>query len=96
MTNTEKLRTARGPEWVRLIRVVFDDVAPRLAADAKAILDATGALTAMDVLRLSKKHDIIPKYAFEWLEEKAVLPTGTYQKLRDRGFKPMKALEEIG
>jgi len=96
MTDKQHLRMAwKIGGFADVYARVRADVTPRLVRKAECIIEDTGQLTPADVITMAIDEDIIPKYAFEWLESAGVLPTGTYQKLQDRGFKVQKAVEEL-
>ncbi|MGG6267101.1 hypothetical protein ACQ4M3_13120 [Leptolyngbya sp. AN03gr2] len=85
--NSEALKTARGKRFVALLKQVYTESAPELAASAQAIIEAQGKLTIVDVGVLALQFNLQLKHASEFLEEQGVLPCGTYDRLKARNLK---------
>lgn len=93
---TEKLRHTRGKGYYTVLQAILADIGPQLAADAVAILaESGGKMTVYNVGCLAVKYDLNFKATCEWLEESRVIPTGTYQRLKERGLKAREVFEAV-
>jgi hypothetical protein len=89
---TDKLRVTRGKGYYTVLKQILAECGQQIIDDAN-IIKATGKLTVLDIGRLAVKYDLNLKATAEWLEENRALPTGTYQRLLDRGLKAREILE---
>ena len=55
-----------------------------------------GKVTTADVCRLANFYFVSMEAMMLWLEELRLLPSGTWDRLRDRGFKVREAQENLG
>lgn len=90
---TEQLKKARGKHFVLLLKQVYADLSPDLAEQALIIIKETGKLTPTDVGVLALRFNLQLKHTFEFLEEQNVLPSGTYDRLKDRGLKASEVIQ---
>lgn len=81
----------RGANYKRL----FDEVGDDLKDAALGIKSRTGKLTARDIGRMAQQFNLPIKTTFEFLEHREVLPTGTWQRLCDRGLTAKQVIEDI-
>ena len=56
----------------------------------------SGSLTAADVCRMAHHYSVSVEAMMRRLEQLGVLPRGTWDRLRDRGFKVREAQEQLG
>lgn len=84
-----------GEAYYGELKQILEEIGPQLRADAEAIKAAGGAITVADLCRLALKYTLNVKATCEALEDWRILACGTYDMLRDRGFKPMQALREV-
>jgi hypothetical protein len=94
---TESLKTARGKRFGSLLKQTYATLGPRLAEAARAIKQDTGKLTPRDVGGLALEYNLCLKHTFDFLEDTQdqVLPSGTYNRLKDRGLKANKLFEMV-
>jgi hypothetical protein len=86
---TQALKTARGKHFGTLLKQTYATLGPRLTEAARAIKQETGKITPTDVGKLALEFNLCLKHTFDFLEDvqDQVLPTGTYDRLKDRGLK---------
>jgi hypothetical protein len=86
---TEALKTARGQRFGSLLKQTYAVLGSRLANAARAIKQETGKITPVDVAKLALEFNLCLKHTFDFLEDvqDQVLPSGTYDRLKDRGLK---------
>jgi hypothetical protein len=86
---TEDLKTARGQRFGELIKETYYSLAPQLLSDARIIIATNNRLTLSDIVQLAIAFNLRLKHCFDFLEDPIdqILPSGTYQKLLDRGLK---------
>jgi hypothetical protein len=92
-------KTAKGERYYALWKAA-------LSLRGKEIVDAVleikaerGKVTIADIFHLMVKFDwprMRAKPFFEWLEETTMLPTGTYDNMKERGFVIKTACEKLG
>jgi hypothetical protein len=94
---TESLKTARGQRFGSLLKEAYAVLGPRLADSARGIKKNTGKLTPTDVGRLALQFNLCLKHTFDFLEDDQdqVLPSGTYDRLKDRGLKAKEVFEVV-
>ena len=94
---TESLKTARGQRFGSLLKQTYAVLGPRLANSARAIKQETGKITPVDVGGLALQFNLCLKHAFDFLEDvqDQVLPSGTYDRLKDRGLKAKELFEVV-
>lgn len=97
MTDIPRLRpfARRGVAYYDELRSVLAEIGPQLKADAETAKKERGKITPADLCRWALKYTLNVKATTEALEDMRILPTGTYDRMRDCGFKPMAALREI-
>jgi hypothetical protein len=84
----------QGKAYYTELKAILREVGYDLVQDAKRI-KGTGRFTVEDLCRLALKYNLNCKATCEHLEDKRVLPCGTYDRLRCRGFRPMKLMLEL-
>lgn len=82
----QDLKHARGHRYGELIRESYEELSPLLVIDANEMIKAEGKLSIVDVGTLAIRYNLHLKYACEFLEWQKMLPTGTYERLKDRGL----------
>ncbi len=94
---TEALKTTRGPRFGSLLKQTYAVLGPSLADAAREIKQDTGKLTPTDVGVLALQFNLCLKHTFEFLEDvqDQVLPSGTYDRLKDRGLKAKELFEVV-
>lgn len=63
--------------------------------DFKEIKSASSELKIKDIFLLSDKYDMPVKTTFSILEGVLLIPTGTFERLRDRGLKIGQIQKEL-
>ncbi len=93
----EQLKVARGKEFGKLLKQTYYALAPELVKEARNIIEATGKLNAKDIAKLAISFNLCMKHCSEFLEDpiNQLLPSGTYQKMLDRGLKPRLVINQI-
>jgi hypothetical protein len=81
---TESLKTAREREYFRYYQIAFRELSEMIKTDAEAIIAQRQKFTTIDIGVLAIKYNLAFKVCCEFLEKLAILPTGTYQKIRER------------
>lgn len=96
-TEPPRLRpyTHGGKAYYEELRAILAEIGPALKADAEAMRDDAGKLTVRALCQLALKYTLNVKATCEALEDMRILPTGTYDGLKDRGFKPMAMLRQV-
>lgn len=89
----EKLKQARGKEFTRLYKQLYQQSGKLLEAEARQIIEKKGGLSIRDVAKLAIRFNLQLKHAFEFLEGRGVLATGTYCRLQNRGLKVSEAMK---
>lgn len=84
---TTQLKVARGKEFVKLLKQTYYAIAPLLEKRANQMIEAEGKLTARMVGVLANEFNLCAKHTFEFLAHLKILPSGTYDRLIDRGLK---------
>jgi hypothetical protein len=94
---TESLKTARGKRFGSLLKQTYAMLGSRLANAARAIKQDTGKITPTDVGKLALEFNLCLKHTFDFLEDvqDQVLPSGTYDRLKDRGLKAKEVFEAV-
>ncbi|NER83303.1 MAG: hypothetical protein F6K42_27880 [Leptolyngbya sp. SIO1D8] len=77
----------RGRNYKKAMQVWI----PILVADAVEIYVNEKKLTALAISRIAVKRNFPIKTTFEFLEYAKILPSGTWDRLVDRGFTAAKA-----
>ena len=94
MTLTNQLRVARGKEFTRLLKQTYSTIAPLLETRTNQMIQTEGKLTPAMVGTLANEFNLCAKHTFEFLEELKILPSGTYDRLIDRGLKARDILKK--
>lgn len=85
---TESLKTARGKEYMRFYRLVFENLSEDIRIDATAIVENHHKFTAVNIAEIAIKYNLGFKPCCEFLETLKILPQGTYDRLKfQTGFK---------
>ncbi|NJM74686.1 MAG: hypothetical protein HC852_01665 [Acaryochloridaceae cyanobacterium RU_4_10] len=92
---TEALKTARGQRFGSLLKQTYALLGPRLTNSAREIKQQTGKLTPTDVGGLALQFSLCLKHTFDFLEDDRVLPSGTYDRLKDRGLKAKEVFKAV-
>ena len=88
------LSTSRGQTYYGNLKYYLSQKGQQVAEDALTIIRSSGRFSPANLLELVEKHGLPrsrTKIIAEWLEDCRILPSGTYEKLRGRGFNPTKA-----
>jgi len=88
---TEKLKAARGKQFLVLLDMAIDKIGPYLQAEIKK---RNGKVTVLDIAQLSVSYNLHFKTCTEMLEKLKILPTGTFLSLKDRGLNVKKVMAE--
>jgi hypothetical protein len=86
----------RGQAYGKAVRDVWAIASVALQARAQAIAKQRGKFTIVDLAQTSLEFGLSFKLTAEFLEELGVLPTGTYDRLKDsRGYRVATFLEAV-
>lgn len=87
-TLTECLKSARGKQYMRFYRLVFENLSEHIRTDATTIIKNHHKFTAVNIAEIAIKYNLGFKTCCEFLEKLKILPQGTYDRLRfQKGFK---------
>jgi hypothetical protein len=82
------INKTRGPAYGKAVQEVWAIASTVLRARAQAIAKERGKFTIVDLAQTSLEFGLSFKITAEFLEELGVLPTGTYDRLKDsRGYR---------
>jgi hypothetical protein len=88
------INKTRGQAYGRAVRQVWAITSEALRERAQEITAARGNFTIVDLAQTSLEFGLSFKLTAEFLEELEVLPTGTYDRLKDsRGYRVTKYLD---
>lgn len=85
----------QGKPYYAELRAIFKSEGQAIKDDVNRVHRAHHKLTVADVCRLALTHRINLKAMFDFLEDENILPCGTYDRLKDRGLRPMASLKEV-
>ena len=95
----QEFETARGERYYAILKAILSVKGREIYDRAREVKAARGKFTPYDfchlLIEFNFPHNRMKPLA-EWLEECGFCPYGTYEHLQQRGFKPMKVLEELG
>ena len=86
------LDTRRG--YYAAMRALCADKRDDVLADCAMLWSERRKLTPADLIQLAIWHGMKPAEVAWILEDLGVLPCGSYDAMKRRGFQPMKALRE--
>lgn len=75
------MHNVRGGNYRKLMQSILPD----LAAKARVLIAESGKLSALQVAMMAIEFNLPMKTTFEFLEYAEILPTGTWDRLADRG-----------
>jgi hypothetical protein len=88
------INKTRGQAYGKAVREVWAIASVALRARAQEITVEQGKFTIVDLAQVSLEFGLSFKLTTEFLEELEVLPTGTYNRLKDsRGYRVTNYLE---
>ena len=87
----EAFGSARGQRYYSLLKTILHIQGQSIVQEAQSCIDEYGTLRVMDLVYLSirfrfGRNRVRP--LAEWLEENRIIPTGAYDRMKERGFKP--------
>lgn len=96
-TPLPELRPVRlqGKAYYTALRAILKEIKYDLKRDAERLQRGAGKFTVAHLCRLALTYRLNLKATAECLEDEHFLPAGTYQRLIDRGLRPMTALREV-
>lgn len=93
MVAADDLKHARGKRWGELFREYDATTGETMRQEARQIIARnSGSFRVIELARLAIKYDLPLKTTCRCLEG-PVIPSGTYERLIERGLKVRKALE---
>ncbi len=95
MTLNDKLRAARGKGYFTVLKAILAKCGQDIINDAQEVKRKDGRITPFNIAEIALKHDLNFKATCEWLEESGVIPSGSHQKLIERGFRATLAFEAV-
>lgn len=92
-----ELRPVRlqGGAYYKELRRLLRLLGGAIVEDAKAFHRRDQKITVDHVAQLALKYHLNMKAVAEYLEDRRVLPTGSYERLLERGLRPMTALTQV-
>jgi hypothetical protein len=88
----QSLSVAKGQQYYGNLKAFLSIHGERIAQKAQERISNSGRFTPADLLSVT--DEFVPRHrtriVAEWLEECHVIPYGTYDQLRKRGFCPTK------
>lgn len=94
----EAFTVARGQQYYSLWKAILTVIGKAICDEIRDIEQETGKITPADLVYLCIKFRLPPnrfKPMVEWLEENRIIPTGTYDDMKERGFKPTLAWPKV-
>lgn len=85
------LSVSRGEAYYGNLKYYLSQKGQQIAESALDVIQSSGRFTLANLLDLADKYRFPRsriKIIAEWLEDCRVLPSGSYEKLLRRGFKP--------
>lgn len=89
----QSLSISRGQQYYGNLKAFLGKYGEEIAQRAQNIINSSGRFTPRNLLEIT--DDYLPRHRTkiiaEWLEECHILPIGTYEKMKMRGFRPTLA-----
>jgi hypothetical protein len=85
----------QGKAYYAELRAILKEIRHRVLTDVKTLRRQGKRVTIRDVCVFALRYELNLKAMFDLLEDENVLPCGTYERLKDRGMRPMTALRGV-
>lgn len=85
----------QGKAYIDELKKILKAEGDAILRDVEAARSRNKGLTTSDICRVALTHRLNLKATFDFLEDKRVLPCGTYDRVKDGGIRPVAAMKEV-
>lgn len=85
----------QGEAYYKELKSILKAEGDAILRDVAAMRRPGKGLTTSDICRIALTHRLNLKAVFDFLEDKRVLPCGTYDRVKDGGIRPVAAMKEV-